>query len=151
MINYISCGYGGRISDTLVVENCGYLDKIPPGYGIMADRGFKHIEHLVLQRGCILIRPPSVTSSVKPSKTEVMQTKRIASLRIHIEKVIRRLREFNCLQPHSCIHHEAIGTTDDIIIIASALINLQKPIINQYGNIKTRFVLAYNIIFLYFQ
>jgi len=53
MINYISCGYGGRISDTLVVENCGYLDKIPPGCGIMADRGFKHIEHLVLQRGYI--------------------------------------------------------------------------------------------------
>lgn len=85
MINYISCGYGGRTSDAIIVENCGYLNEIPSGCEIMADRGFKHIEHLLTQKGCVLIRPPSIASSVKPSKAEVMHTKRIASLRIHIE------------------------------------------------------------------
>lgn len=130
-INFISKGFGGRISDSLLVEESGFLDLLPNGCSVMADRGFKDIAKQLHDRNCRLVRPPSVSSSVKPTKSEVLESKRIASLRIHIERVIRRLREFEYLKPHSVIDHNLIEHTDHIIEIACALINLQGPIIKQ--------------------
>lgn len=90
--------------------------------------GFKQIQTILNKKGCVLIRPPSVLSSSKPSNSEVMETKRIASLRIHIERVIGRLREFHLLVPHSCLNHNLLHTIDDSIIIAAAIVNIQSPI-----------------------
>lgn len=123
-INFISTGYGGRMSDTLLFEKCGILDQLPEKCAIMADRGFKNIKSLLAEKHCELIKPPSVLSTHKPTKSEVLEIKRIASLRIHIERVIGRLREFDFLKPHAVISHNMLSYTDDIIVIASALINL---------------------------
>ncbi|XP_031334451.1 uncharacterized protein LOC116164410, partial [Photinus pyralis] len=124
-INFVSDGYGGRISDSLLVKTCGYLSLVPSGCSVMADRGFKDIGKDLHEQNCCLVRPPSVLSSAKPTKIEVMESKRIASLRIHIERVIRRVREFQYLKPHSVINHSLIGHTDAVVQIACALINLQ--------------------------
>lgn len=131
LINFISTGYGGRTTDVTLFENCGYLDSLPEGSEIMADRGFKNIEHILIKKKCKLIRPPSVASNTKSTKEEVLLTKRIASLRIHIERVIRRVREFKIVCPHSCINNDLVHKTDNIIVIVCGLINLQSPIINQ--------------------
>lgn len=128
-INYISKGYGGRITDALIVEECGYLDVLPVSTDVMADRGFKQIDNLLQKKKCKLIRPPSVSETVKPSKAEVIEAKRIAAVRIHIERAIRRLREFNLLLPHSVVHHRVISIMDDVVTIASALSNLQSLLI----------------------
>lgn len=63
-------------------------------------------------------------------KEEVAETKRIASLRIHIERTIRRVREFKILRPHSCLHLKLVSNLDHIINIACALVNTQGPLIN---------------------
>ncbi|KAM0736958.1 hypothetical protein ACS0PU_000051 [Formica fusca] len=97
----------------------------------MADRGFKNIEHLLQKKGCILFRPPSVSSNSKPTKEEVVETRCIASLRIHVERVCRKIKEFNILKPHSTIHHDTIDTVDDMIIVAADLINIQLSLIAQ--------------------
>jgi len=97
----------------------------------MADRGFKNIDFMLEKEMCKLLRPPSVFSNKKSTKEEVLETKRIASLRIHIERVICRLREFNTLKPHALIHLSLVSNVDEIITIACALINLQKPMITQ--------------------
>ncbi|XP_071649786.1 uncharacterized protein [Temnothorax longispinosus] len=130
-INFISTGYGGRISDVLLFEKCGILDQLPEKCAVMADRGFKNIKSLLAEKHCELIKPPSVSSTHKPTKSEVLETKRIASLRIHVERVIGRLREFDFLKPHAVINHSMLSYTDDIIVIASALINLHSPIIKK--------------------
>lgn len=129
IINFISKGFGGRTTDQCVLENSGYLEVLKPGVVVMADRGFKNIEKLLLEKNCTLVRPPSVSSDAKLSKEEVMATKRIASLRIHIERVIRRVREFNFLRPHSCLHSKLIPLTDHVVNIACGLVNLQDPLI----------------------
>lgn len=97
----------------------------------MADRGFKDIAKYLHKHNCTLVRPPSVSSSKKSTKAEVMESKRTASLRIHIERVIRRIREFQYLKPHSVINHNLISQTDTVIKVACALINLQHPIIRK--------------------
>lgn len=128
-MNYISCGFGGRATDKIIVENSGYLDILPNGAHVMADRGFKQISSLLARKHCELIRPPSVGVSEISSKEEVKEGKRIAALRIHIERVIRRLREFKMLKMHSCVNHKMLHLLDPMIIIACGIVNLQNPII----------------------
>ncbi|KAJ8931195.1 hypothetical protein NQ314_015928 [Rhamnusium bicolor] len=94
IINFISEGFGGRITDKEIVEASNYLNILPPNCDVMADRGFKGIGGLLNKKNCNLIRPPSVQTGTQCTKQEVKESKRIASLRIHIERVIRRLREF---------------------------------------------------------
>lgn len=130
-INFISQSFGGRASDVLIVEESNYIEQLPNDCAVMADRRFKHIEPLLKQKNCTLVRPPSVSSNKKPSKYEVMETKCIASLRIYIERVIKRYREFSFLKPHATVPIQSLDLIDDVIIIISALINLQSPVIAQ--------------------
>ncbi|XP_047034147.1 uncharacterized protein LOC124640422 [Helicoverpa zea] len=129
LVNYISPGYGGRITDTCLVESCDFIKCLQPGMCVMADRGFKHVEPYLRKQGVQLVRPPSVTTGSKLSKNEARETKKIASLRIHVERVIRRLREFNMLKPHACINSNLVKVLDDVITIACCLINLQDSLI----------------------
>lgn len=128
-VSYVSVGYGGRISDKAIVEKSGLIDCLPENAIIMADRGFKEIEALLVTKNIKLLRPPSVYKSNKPTKEEVMQTKVVASLRVHIERVIRRVREFRFLKPHSVVSYKHVGYLDHIVLIACGLINLQNEII----------------------
>lgn len=97
----------------------------------MADNGFKSIDLMLEKQMCKLVRPPSVFSNKKSTKEEVLETKRIASLRIHIKRVIGRLRDFKTLKPHALVDLSLVSNVDDIITILCALINLQTPIITQ--------------------
>lgn len=130
-ISFISDGFNGRCTDVLIVEKSNFLNLVPENTSVMADRGFKCIDVLLNKINCVLIRPPSVSQNSKSTKDDVLETKRIASLRIHIERVIGRLREFETLKPHALINCQLLCNTDEIITIACGLINLQQPIIKQ--------------------
>ncbi|XP_036144352.1 uncharacterized protein LOC118646144 [Monomorium pharaonis] len=130
-INFISESFGGKTTDATIVEKSQYLNVLPPNCKIMADRGFKHIECLLQKKGCTLIRPSSVSSNTNLTKSEVIETRRIASLRIYIERVIGRLRDFEFLTPHAGIPYQTLDIIDEIVLIVAALINLQTPIIAQ--------------------
>ncbi|KAL4702235.1 hypothetical protein ACJJTC_010835 [Scirpophaga incertulas] len=129
LINYISNGYGGRITDTCIVETSDFSKCLQPNMCVMADRGFKHVEVYLRKMGVLLVRPPSVVSGAKLTKTEAKETKQIASLRIHVKRVIRRLREFNMLKPHACLNLRLVKVLDDVITIACGLINIQDSLI----------------------
>lgn len=131
-INFVSEGYGGRISDMYLVEQSGYLEVIPAYSTILADRGFKHLESHLLTKSVKVLRPPSVLKDTKMTKTEVLDTKILASLRIHIERVIRRVRLFKMLKPHAVVNNKLINVLDDAVIVACGLINLQSPVIRKY-------------------
>lgn len=129
LINYVSGGYGGRTSDKEIVEKCGYLDVLPNGVNILADRGFKHIAALLSQRGVTLIRPPSIIDDEQLSRDQVRLNKQIASLRVHIERVIRRLREFQMLSAHSRVNNNLWYLMNHIMLIACSIVNIQGPLI----------------------
>lgn len=127
-INFVSVGYGGRITDAKILEKSGFLENLKPIMDVMADRGFKNLDAMFTSRGCKLVRPPSVYVAVKPSKEEVKQTKRIASLRVIIENVIGRVRHNKFLDPHAGIPIKNTDQIDFAIQIACGLINLQNPV-----------------------
>ncbi|KAI8437945.1 hypothetical protein MSG28_010611 [Choristoneura fumiferana] len=132
-IAFISKGYGGRISGKAIACKSGLIDIVPPNAVIMAGRGFKGIESLLSTKNAKLLCPPSVQSYSKVTKEEVIKTKVIASLRVHIKRVIRRVRQFDMLKPHALVNHKHLKYLDEIVTIACGLINLQNPV-NEENN-----------------
>jgi hypothetical protein len=129
LINFISTGYGGRITDELITSKWGNLNNLTQGMQAMADRGFKKIENLVLAKGAQLVRPPSVKTGVKSTKAQVLLGRKVAGLRIHVERAIRRVREFKYLAPHACTDTHLIDTVDDAVNLVCGLVNLQGSLI----------------------
>ncbi|KAF6214164.1 hypothetical protein GE061_008903, partial [Apolygus lucorum] len=132
LINFVSSGFGGRISDSKLMDRSGYLNLLPRGCMVLADRGFKQIEGLLAQKDVKLVRPPSVSRNQQLSKKDARDNQRISSNRVHIKIVISRAREFRYLAPHACVDNHLICLLDDAVIVACAIINLQDPII---GNV----------------
>lgn len=44
LVNYISPGFGSRITDTCLVESCDLIKCLQSAMCMMADRGFKRVE-----------------------------------------------------------------------------------------------------------
>lgn len=131
IINFISKGAGGRISDQDIVRKSGFLDKLCENSMVMADRGFKSIEIDLRDRKCSLVRPPSTTVSNTMGWEDVLLNKRIASVRIHVERAIGRLREFQLLKPHATIESRMINKLDYYVRIACGICNIQPNLINE--------------------
>lgn len=129
LVNFISEGFGGRISDVEIVKHSGYLDVLPANSVIMADRGFKSIETILEAKNCRLIRPPSVSENDIMTAEDVHFTKQVAALRIHIERVIKRYREFAILLPHATVNAYLIASINEIVRVVTALINIQSSLI----------------------
>ncbi|CAM1305965.1 Uncharacterised protein g4211 [Pycnogonum litorale] len=119
LITFISRGYGGCCSDSLLISRCGFLQKLPPGSAVMADREFKNLDLVLLKRNCRLIGLPSA------SEDGQLDAKNIASVREHVERIIRRIREFKFLQPHASTDAGTCYQVDNVIKIAGMLVNLQ--------------------------
>ncbi|CAN8017492.1 unnamed protein product, partial [Ixodes persulcatus] len=90
LIMFVSNVYGGRASDKTIVRNCGVEDHLLPGDEIMADRGFTLDTHLEIQ-GIGLNMPAFTRGKQQLTEEEVTKTRRIASVRIHVERAINRI------------------------------------------------------------
>ena len=86
-VSFISPGQGA--SDRKLVEDSGILDKFEYNDTCMADRGF-NIQDL-------LIIPPFTKGRTQFVKGKVEKTSNIARARIHIERVIGRIKDFRIL------------------------------------------------------
>lgn len=99
------------------------MDVLPPNSVVMADSGLKSIETILQQTNCRLV------SEGERMTDNVRLTKQVAALRIHIERVIRRFREFAMLRPHSTVNMYLISSLNDVVNVAAAIINTQSPLI----------------------
>ncbi|KAJ8673329.1 hypothetical protein QAD02_004591 [Eretmocerus hayati] len=80
---------------------------------------------------CKIVVPCTVKAGEKCSEEHVRRSKEIASCRIHVERVIRRIQEFKFLDMNTCVDNKNIYFLDDIVIIAGALVDLQGRIIKK--------------------
>ena len=95
---------------------------------VMADRGFK-IKTDLAAKQCTLAIPPSAAKGVQMRTKDVQTTSRIANVRIHVERVIKRLKEFSIFSS-SDLPLQLAPVYKEMIIICAALANLKKPLIN---------------------
>ena len=126
---FISEGWGGRVSDKHLTENSGLLDHIIAGDTILADRGFDIQDSVSLY--CARITMPAFTRGKKQlTGIEVEQTRRIANVRIHVERVIGSVRQkysiLSATQPIDFVTSRdgKVPTLDKIVCICCALVNL---------------------------
>ena len=128
-ITFISKAWGGRVSDKVITQECGFLDHIEPGDLILADRGFNVSDEVAIRQAKLVL--PSFTRGKKQlSKEEVERSRQLAHVRIHVERVIGQLRKkYKILQgplPITLIKRpsDSEPTIDHILVVTSALVNL---------------------------
>ena len=94
VITYVSNLYAGSISDKELTRCSGILDLLEQGDSVMADRGFDIQDDLTL-RGVRLNIPPFLKGRSQLTESELVETRRIASIRIHVERAMERIKNFH--------------------------------------------------------
>ncbi len=91
-----------RATDVSIVNDSGFLDFLQALDEVMADRGFKIKEELMMRMATLCI-PPSKAASMQMVPADVMKTSNIAIVRIYVEQAIRRMKV-------SCTHVKLMFT-----------------------------------------
>ena len=128
-VNFVSKGYGGRVSDKYITEDCGYLRKLLPGDVVLADRD---VADSVAFRGATLNIPAFTRGKPQLDPKAVESTRKIANVRIHVERVIGAVRQrFTILSATSALPTEYTRSKgggpvilDSIVRICCALHNV---------------------------
>ena len=129
-ICFVSRAWGGRASDKFVTENSGLLDQLQPDDLVLADRGFTIHESVALHQAQLTV-PAFTRGKAQLDPVDVEQTRGIANVRIHVERVIGQLRQkYTILQTTMPIHflmstvESPDPVVDKMIRVCSALTNL---------------------------
>ncbi|PJE77341.1 hypothetical protein CI610_03741 [invertebrate metagenome] len=123
--SFISELYSGSISDKRIVVDSNFLDKVERGDDIMADRGFLIRGELALRGATLNIPPFSNGKQLCPQA--VTKTRRIAHARIHVERAIGRLKNFEILQKFIPLKMKKI--MNKIVLVCAILCNLDKQLV----------------------
>ncbi|KAK0135787.1 hypothetical protein N1851_028351 [Merluccius polli] len=127
MIMFISEAFGGKCSDRYIKQNSGFLDCLRPDDVVMGDRGFT-IRDLVEERRVRLVIPAFTRKHSQLTNEQVTQMRRIANVRIHVERAIRRLKLYKILS--QTVPISIVPKMDKILQICAALVNLRGDLIS---------------------
>ncbi len=125
-IMFVSRTYGGRTTDTDITCNSGFLDLIEEGDVILGDKGFPVIEKNLNQQGGFLVMPPFKCGEKQFNEQQNQDGYKCASVRVHVERAIARLKLFECLN-YVPIH--MIPNIDKALVIVCCLTNLFNDLI----------------------
>ena len=91
-ISFVSALYGGSISDKEpVTQKSGLIEKLQYGDVIMGDRGF-NIQEMLACKGVKVNVPPFMNESGQFDESELLETRRIASLRSHVVRAMEQIK-----------------------------------------------------------
>lgn len=124
-ITYISEMYGGRASDKFITNEAqDLLDSLNAGEKVMADRGFTIQDDL--PAGVKLVIPSFKHKDKSQfSKTELQANKKISEARVHIERGIRRIKQFQILRNEMKLSQ--VDVYSNIFKACGYLVNFQDP------------------------
>ncbi|KAK3891895.1 hypothetical protein Pcinc_001169 [Petrolisthes cinctipes] len=130
VITFVSKTFGGNTSDAHIFQS-EFISRLEPGDAVMVDKGF-NIADLALEYGAKLYIPPFTRNkSGGKGKTlnqnEIKTTRDIARLRVHVERAIRRIKEFKILSNR--IDCKLFPLLDQILVIVAVLSNFGPPLV----------------------
>ena len=94
-VSFLSDLWGGRVSDKQITRESGVLDLIESGDNIMVDRGFDIKD--IVPEGVTVNMPPFLAGRNQLTAAETEETMTIASVRIHVERAIGRIKTYHIL------------------------------------------------------
>ncbi len=127
-VGFISQLYTGNISDRELVVRSGFLNMSHnKGAVWLVDKGFQ-IQDLADPLGVVVNMPAFVGNKEQLSAQEVFQTQSIASERIHVERIINKIKKFHlCDRP---IQMSMMGSINQAWTVCALLTLFQNPIIS---------------------
>ena len=127
-ICFLSDAWGGRVSDNQLTKESGFIELLNPNDIVLADRGFT-LDNLFNAHGVKLVVPAFTKGKSQLSGHEVESSRIIANVRIHIERVIGRVKNFAIV--NSIIPVNQVDLLGDMMSIICALTNAKKSVIPQ--------------------
>ena len=127
-ITFISQLFDGSISDKEIVQRSGILNPHlwEKGDSVMADRGFT-IANDLAPFGVTLNIPAFLSGREQFTTSEVIESQTIASVRIHVERAIQRVKRFRILRNE--ISLSLHGSINQVWTIVCLLTNFLPPLI----------------------
>ena len=92
-ISFFFKSYRGATSDCFITETCGIVEKLQFGDNLMAEKEF-NISDLLVSKGSRLIIFPFLRDKNRFAKKNCKTTSNVAKARIHVERVIARVKDF---------------------------------------------------------
>ncbi|XP_053374378.1 uncharacterized protein LOC128546976 [Mercenaria mercenaria] len=129
-VNYVSKAWGGRSSDKHITLNSeALMNGLSAGETVMADRGFT-INNDLKKKGVKLLIP-EFKGRDRPqiSKKEANRSEFISKARIHVERIIQRMKTFYHLE--RIIRLNMQDLVEQIFTVCAYLTNFQLPIIRR--------------------
>ncbi|XP_049524237.1 uncharacterized protein LOC125945895 isoform X1 [Dermacentor silvarum] len=124
-VMFLSKAYGGRATDAFITVDSGLFSLLEPGDVVLADKGFPGVRVDMAEANAVLVMPPFSTGA-NFTREEMAETYNIASVRIHVERMIQRIKTFNILNIRLPVElHDHI---DQIMHVICVLANLQNSI-----------------------
>ena len=127
-ITFISRLYTGSISDREIVLRSEFLSlKFDDGDSVMADKGFQIKD--ILPLGVKLNIPPFLGGNSQMSAEDVIRTQQIASVRIHVERAINKIKNFLIWKGEVSL--SLFGVVNQMWSVCAFLCNGQDPLISE--------------------
>ena len=135
-ISYVSELYVGSISDVELTRVSGYLQTLDgkAGVSVMADRGFT-VRDMLAQKGAQLNTPPFMEGRKQLPVDEVKRGRSIASLRIHVERAIGRIKNYAILK--GTLPITMIRVANQVVSVCAWLTNFQPTLVPLPSNNST--------------
>ena len=124
-VTFVSKLYPGNISVKELTRQSGLLDLLEHGDSIMADRGFDIMDDLA-PRGVKLNIPPFLRGKSQLDQCELIETRRIASLRIHVERCMERIKNFHIFD--GVMPLSLMDVADQMFFVCAVLTNFHAPL-----------------------
>lgn len=116
-VSSISNCYGGRSSDSFITNDCGLLELLKNWDLCLADKGFLGVKC----EDIIIVMPP-ILHDAWLTEEEVEKTYSVASVRIHVERAIQRIKPYGILNNFT---NALLPFIHQIVFICCVLANLQ--------------------------
>ena len=127
-IGFISQLHTGSISDRELTERSGFLSMPHTKGGMwLADKGFQ-IQDLAQPLWCKVNIPTFVGKDVRMYPEDVFHTQQIASERIHVERAIKKIKNFHIFDRP--IPLSMFGTITQMRMVCGLLTLFQNPILS---------------------
>ena len=129
-LTFILSTFPGSTSDKQITIKSGLLNPElwNPGEELMADRGFL-VEEYLGPLGVGLVMPAFLNGREQFGEKEVVASQQISSERIHVERMIQRLKCYHIFD--RTIPLNMMGSLNQIVTICGILSNFQEPILKK--------------------